>query len=108
MRKTVKCARCKEEIEHREDLVASLIIFFLLPFHEHCYAKELKKYIWIRLPSIPINGNAWTANAFFGGLFGILMLLFAEGDMKWFGLLLIYPTIFRTLSYVLYERHLLG
>ncbi|MBY7144839.1 hypothetical protein KFZ56_17610 [Virgibacillus sp. NKC19-3] len=109
MKKYVTCAKCKEEIEHRDDLVACLIIIVLQSFHEDCYVKEMKGYIGpgLSFPTVPVNGNMWTLNAVLCGPIGLLLILFGsvEGS-KWIGLLFIYPAVFRLLAYFLYERRL--
>ena len=40
--KHVYCEKCVGEIEFRGDLVTTTILFDVVPYHEDCYAKDLK------------------------------------------------------------------
>lgn len=111
MRRKVTCAKCKKNIEYKEDLVVGLLILFLQPYHEACFSRELKTYKPLILDGIPINGNLWTFNAIFFGPLGVMLLLFGEieTEVKWFvGLGLTYPAFFRILAYAFYERRYKG
>lgn len=106
MRKKIICEGCKQRIVFREEFVAALIIFYLKPYHEDCYARELRKYEAFFFNGLPINGNIWTLHAFLGAPIAFIILISASGGLKWLALVVAYPTIYRVLTYIFYERHL--
>lgn len=57
MKKTIYCRHCCGEIESRSDLVVVTNLFELTPYHEKCYAKEMKTVNSIFLAKKPLNSS---------------------------------------------------
>jgi hypothetical protein len=104
--KTIYCDKCLKEIKIRSDLVTSTLFFEVIPYHEDCYAKDLKGAKSFFLNNQPLNG--------FSGNFGVVVTVIiafvwffnAEGWAKLSSLLALLPLSYRLYSYFYYERHL--
>lgn len=106
MKKTIYCEECSGVIHNKEDLVVAQFRMDVIPFHEDCYARELKgpKAIYIR--NKPINGVSGNFSTFMFFLLGLGILIFGVGDIKYFSIVTINPIGIRLYSYIMFERHL--
>ncbi|WP_108671864.1 hypothetical protein [Peribacillus acanthi] len=106
MAKAVYCDKCYREVEVRGDLVTTTMFLEVVPYHEECYAKDLKGVKTFLVSNQPLNGFSGNFTAIVALLFMLGMLVFAEESLKWMSFLAIIPIIYRLYSYIVYERHL--
>ncbi len=104
--KTIYCDKCEKIIKERDDLVTTTYLFIVVPYHEACYAKDLKTGYTLFLDNQPLNG--FTSNLFFvlSILIGIAWAVIAEPSSKWISFITLIPISYRFYSYLTYERHI--
>ncbi|OZM56340.1 hypothetical protein CIB95_13075 [Lottiidibacillus patelloidae] len=107
-KREIYCEQCVGLIKIREDLVVASFLYYVLPYHEHCYAKALKGFKTPFLSNQPINGkmaNLVSVLVFFTSLFIILFM--SDIILKITAAIMgVYTIGFRLISWFLYERHL--
>ena len=106
MSKLVYCDKCAREIKVRDDLVTATLLFEVVPYHEECYAKDLKGAKTIFLDNQPLNGFSGNLGISLLFISAIVWSLVAEAPLKWLSLLAIIPICYRLYSYLSYERHI--
>ncbi|MFJ5621509.1 hypothetical protein ACIQD3_02005 [Peribacillus loiseleuriae] len=106
MSKPVYCDKCSREIKYRGDLITATILFEVIPYHEDCYAKDLKSAKMLFLDNQPLNGFSSNFVTIIAILLGIGWLIFAEGFMKWAAIIPSIQVIYRIYSFFSYERQL--
>lgn len=106
MRKTIYCDKSVRPIKVRDDLVTASLLFEVVPYHEECYAKDLKGVKTFFLDNQPINGFSGNIGVGFITILSIVWLLFAEGGTKNMAIIGLIPVIYRLYSYVTIERHI--
>lgn len=106
MSKTIYCDKCAKEIKVRDDLVTSTLIFDVVPYHEDCYAKDLKGAKTIFLDNQPLNGLSGNLVIFISMILAIVWFLITKNPLKWLSLIAIIPIGYRFCSYFFYERHI--
>lgn len=99
----VICEKCSGEIENRDDLVTAILLYFVVPYHEECYASDLKGAKTFFLDNQPLNG-------FSGNFIFILSIIIAFlwifiADSKWYSIIALLPIGYRIYSYLIYEIH---
>lgn len=104
--KSIYCDRCAGEIKYKEDLVTATSLFQVAPYHEECYAKDLKGVNTLFVNNQPINGLSGNFIAITSFIFALILLFIAEGVEKWASIVLLIPIAYRLFSYLYYERHL--
>lgn len=99
----VICEKCSDVIESKDELITTTLIFAVVPYHERCFANDLKGAKLFFLDNYPLNG--FSGNFFFilSIIIGLLLLIFTEN--KWFSALALIPIAYRMYSYFFYERH---
>ncbi|MEH7452566.1 hypothetical protein [Gottfriedia acidiceleris] len=106
MTKSIHCDKCLKEIRIREDLVASVVFFTVVPYHEDCYAKDLKGAKTLFLNNQPINGFSGNFITLLA-LFVIIALFFIKDEtMTYVRVISTIPIIYRVYSYIALERYL--
>ncbi|KGP72864.1 hypothetical protein [Pontibacillus yanchengensis] len=105
MSKPIYCDKCNQEITVRDDLVTALMVVEVVPYHEACYAKDLKGAKTFFLDNQPLNGFSGNITFIFAIIIGLLWLLIADGGSKAASLLALIPIGFRIYAYLTYERH---
>ncbi|MCK6256290.1 hypothetical protein LCY76_06735 [Fictibacillus sp. KIGAM418] len=106
MSKTIICDRCTKEITLKDDLVTVTMFFEVIPYHEECYAHDLKGTISFFLNNRSLNGLSGNISMVISILFGLWLVFFTEGSLRFVSLLVLIPIIYRLYSYLAYERHL--
>ncbi|PEJ59020.1 MULTISPECIES: hypothetical protein [unclassified Bacillus (in: firmicutes)] len=106
MSKTVHCDRCSQEIRIRGDLVTATMFFQVVPYHEDCYAKDLKGAKTLILNNQPINGFSGNFLTFIAIVVFILSFFINDETMIYLSILSAIPIIYRLYSFIIYERHL--
>lgn len=106
MSKTVYCEKCKRRIPYRGDLVTTTIFLEVVPYHEDCFANDLKGAKTLFVDNQPINGFSGNSTFLLCFILAFILLFFVDGPMKWLSILMIIPIIYRIYSYLKYERHL--
>lgn len=104
--KGVYCEKCGKEIKFRGDLVTTTIMLEVVPYHEDCFAKDLKGLRTLVVSNEPINGVPGNITTVIATVVGIGAIVFLEGPMKFAGLLLFLIFAYRVYSYVRFERRL--
>lgn len=104
--KTIYCDMCTKEIKVRDDLVTATLLFEVVPYHEECYAKDLKGAKTIFLDNQPLNGFSGNLFFFLSIILAIVWSLIAENELKWLSLLALIPVGYRLYSYFIYERNI--
>lgn len=100
------CEKCLGEIELRDDLVTATMLFSVVPYHEDCYAKDLKGAKTLFLNNQPINGFSGNFMTLFAFVVGIWLVIFADGGMKLYSVLFLIAVFYRLYSFYTFERHL--
>ena len=104
--KTILCDKCEKEIKVRDDLVTSTLLFEVVPYHENCFAKDLKGAKTLFLDNQPLNGFSGNLVFFLSIILAVVWSLIAESPLKWLSLFAIIPIGYRLYSYLFYERHI--
>ncbi|CQR45818.1 hypothetical protein BN1058_00056 [Paraliobacillus sp. PM-2] len=106
MSKAIYCDKCINEIKVRDDLVTATYVFVVVPYHEECYAKDLKGAKTFFLDNQPLNGFSGNLFFLFSIILAIIWCFIAEPSLKWLSLFAITPIGYRLYSYLIYERHI--
>jgi hypothetical protein len=99
----VICKKCSRLIEKRDELITSTYLFEVVPYHEECFAKDIKGAKSLLVSNQPLNGfsgNIWTI---FSIITALVLLIFA-GEQKFLSVFVILPAIYRLYSYFTFER----
>jgi len=104
--KTVLCQECAGEIKAREDLVVALIFFKPVAYHSECYVRALKGCQSFFVDNIPLNGLSSTIAAWISAIAWVFILLIPVDAKVLVLIALSIMPIYRTLSWLMYERHL--
>src|SRR5690554_2840888 len=99
----VYCEKCSGVIEDRDELVTAILIYAVVPYHESCFASDLKGAKSFFLDNQPLNGFSGNLIFALSIIISFLWLLF--GDVKWYSLLALLPIGYRLYSYFIYEIH---
>jgi len=103
MSKAVYCEKCSREIKFRGNLVTTTLFFWIVAYHEECYAKDLKGLRGVFLDNQTLNG-------FSGNFLFVMAILvgigFAFGSMKWVSIIALLPVLYRVFSFYRFERRL--
>ena len=109
----VYCFCCQKEIKSKENLVTALYMFFVKPYHDSCYSKELKSVQTLFMQNYPINGVTSAFGAIVSPFIGIgLALILKSSSGKNFIVFLpllalfLIPTFLRLYSYYKFEKFL--
>jgi hypothetical protein len=78
----------------------------VIPYHEDCYAKDLKGVKTLFLNNQPVNGFSGNLLAFFALLVLIVSLFIKEDTMIFLTIFMVFPILYRLYSYLVYERHI--
>ena len=106
-RHEVYCSRCGGVILHREELVTTMVLFKVEPYHEACYARELKELQGAFVSNQPVNGLLGNLTVAVFLFFGLVFALFlqAAGPIRWYALPLFFiPLCIRLYSWYRYEQ----
>lgn len=106
MSKQVYCDKCKREIRVRDDLVTPTIFFEVIPYHEECFAKDLKSIKTLFLDNHPINGFVGNMAAILACVLIPMCFFIDDVKLKVIAAFLIIGLIYRVYSYYVFERHL--
>ena len=106
MTKGVYCEKCEREIKFTGDLVTTIFMFQVVPYHEDCYAKDLKGMRGFFVSNNPINGISGNISAVLSIIIGIFAVLFLDGFTKFLGLLSLVSVGYRLYSYIRFEKRL--
>ncbi|MGG1572079.1 hypothetical protein [Fictibacillus sp. NRS-1165] len=104
--KTIICDKCSQEIMIKDDLVTVTMFFEVIPYHEGCYASDLKGTGSFFINSRPLNGLSGTISTVISILFGLWVFFYTEGSFRLIALFFFIPILYRLYSYLAYERHL--
>jgi len=99
----VICEKCAGVIKNRDDLVTAVSIYAVVPYHERCYASDLKGATTFFLDNQPINGFSGNVIFIFSIIIAFIWLLFA--DSKWYSIIALIPICYRLYSYFIFEIH---
>jgi hypothetical protein len=72
----VYCEKCGREIKFTGELVTTTFMFKVVPYHEDCYAKDLKGLLTFFVSNNPINGISGNITAVLSIIIGIFDLIF--------------------------------
>jgi len=78
----------------------------VIPYHEDCYAKDLKGIKTLFLNNQPVNGFSGNLLAFFALIVLIISLFIKEDTMIFLTIFMVFPILYRLYSYLVYERHI--
>ncbi|MFD4706696.1 hypothetical protein ACFWM3_17765 [Gottfriedia sp. NPDC058432] len=106
MAKTVYCDRCLKEIRIRGDLVTATMFFQVVPYHEDCYAKDLKGVKTLFLNNQPINGFSGNFLSFLAFAICIATFFIDDHSMIYLLILALIAIMYRLYSFFIFERHL--
>ncbi|TCT24650.1 hypothetical protein EDD68_105107 [Melghiribacillus thermohalophilus] len=105
-RKKVYCEKCTDEIKYRDDLTTARLFVEVVPYHNDCYAKDLKSAKTFFLDNQPINGTSGNFLGIISVFFILFFLLIVDGLEQIVAFAFVIPLLYRVYSYVVYERHL--
>ena len=86
------------------ELVTTTFMFKVVPYHEGCYAKDLKGLRTFFVSNNPVNGISGNITAVLSIFIGIFALLFLDGFTKSVGLLAFVAVGYRLYSYIQFEK----
>ena len=101
--KLVLCEKCTGVIEYRYDLVTAILMFAVVPYHEACFASDLKGGKSFFLDHQPLNGFSGNVIFILSIMIALILLLFT--DIKWYAIIFLIPICYRIYSYFIYEIH---
>ena len=78
----------------------------MIPYHEDCYAKDLKGVKTLFLNNQPVNGFSGNILAFFALIVLIVSFFMKEETMIFLAVFMVFPILYRLYSYIVYERHI--
>ncbi|SFC34658.1 hypothetical protein SAMN02799633_00529 [Bacillus sp. UNCCL81] len=104
--KTVHCDRCLKEIRIRGDLVTATMFFQVVPYHEDCYAKDLKGAKTLFLNNQPINGFSGNFLTLLAFAVFIASFFIDDNSMIYLSVLALIAILYRLYSFFIFERHL--
>jgi len=78
----------------------------VIPYHEDCYAKDLKGVKTLFLNNQPVNGFSGNILAFFALIVLIVSFFMKEETMIFLAVFMVFPILYRLYSYIVYERHI--
>ncbi|PFH82558.1 hypothetical protein [Bacillus sp. AFS088145] len=106
MSKEIHCDRCLKEIRIRGDLVTATSFFKVVPYHEDCYARDIKGAMTLFVNNQPINGFSGNFLTFLAIII-FFVSLFVKNDMMFIITIMSGINIlYRFYSYFVYERYL--
>lgn len=82
------------------------MFFEVIPYHEDCYAKDLKGVKTLFLNNQPINGFSGNILAFFALIILVVSFFLKEDTMIFLAIFMVFPILYRLYSFVVYERHI--
>jgi len=103
----ITCTVCHRAIRERDDLVTTMVMLRVLPFHDRCYHRELEHLQAMSVSSQPINGWFGNLTAVLFLVLGLALLLVAVplGEWRWWlSPLFTLPLALRMYSYLTIER----
>jgi hypothetical protein len=103
---SIYCDKCLKEIKVRGDLVIATSFFEVFPYHEDCYAKNIKGAATVLLNNQPLNGFSGNFLAIVGFILLIVSLFVKDDLMILVSIISTIPIIYRAYSYFVFERHL--
>lgn len=103
-KKTIICERCGGVIEYKGDVVITTSIIRVVPYHDRCFAREVKGLNTIFVNNTPINGTASNIGTVLAAIFGFVFLFVP--DLRYVTLVLLIPIAVRSYAWLKIERHL--
>ncbi len=111
----MRCYECGMPIKSKDELVTTLYLFWVKPFHKECFAKSLMSTKWLFLLHTPINsmwGNIGVMLSFVAGIFLSYFVLNFLGSILQAYLIIafiilvfnFYPLFIRLYSYFRFEK----
>lgn len=82
------------------------MFFEVIPYHEDCYAKDLKGVKTLFLNNQPINGFSGNVLAFFALILFIVSFFIKDDTMVFLAIFMTFPILYRLYSFIVYERHI--
>ena len=106
MTQGVYCEKCGREIKFAGDLVTTTFMFQVVPYHEDCFAKDLKGLRTFFVSNNPINGIAGNITVILSVIIGTFVIIFLDGLTRFIGLLALISLSYRLYSYIRFEKRL--
>ncbi|MBS3131473.1 hypothetical protein J4212_03520 [Candidatus Woesearchaeota archaeon] len=115
----VLCTSCNKPIDTKDELITSLYLFKIRPYHASCYSKNLKSIKTLLLNNHPINSIGTTIYAAFASVMGLVFVSIAisaliggdENPALWVvagilitSFLIVLPWFIRLYSYYKFEK----
>lgn len=82
------------------------MFFEVIPYHEDCYAKDLKGVKTLFLNNQPINGFSGNVLVFFALILFIVSFFIKDDTMVFLAIFMTFPILYRLYSFIVYERHI--
>ena len=101
----VICEYCNGIIEDNDDLITSFLIYYVVAYHEKCFADHISNKEGLILPGMPLNGRLFNISTFIATTFAAVGLLFST-PTDFIFLIFLIPILTRLYSYFTYERRL--
>lgn len=102
--KKIYCEKCCGEIINKDELVVTKYCLSIVPYHEACFAKELKGISTMVIGNSPINGTMSNIAIVLMVIIGISVLFIPE--IRYISLMALLILYIRFYSWFKYERHL--
>jgi hypothetical protein len=107
-KREIYCEECVGLIKNREELVVTRMFYYVLPYHDDCYARALKGYKTAFVNNTPLNGKAATFAAILVLVASLVIFIFSEDIILviTMAILTAFTGGLRLASWLMYERHL--
>src|SRR5690625_5707349 len=103
----VICEYCNGIIENNDDLITCFLIYYVVAYHEKCFADHISNKEGLILPDMPLNGRLFNISTFIATTFAAVGLLFTT-PTEFIFLIFLIPFLIRLNSYFTFVRMLMN
>ncbi len=102
--KTIYCEKCGGVIKNSYELTVTTRFLSIVPYHDRCFASQVKGISTMFVGTVPINGSASNVGTVFAVIIGIIVLFIPE--LRYISIVALITILIRFYAWFNYERHL--
>ncbi len=103
-KKEVYCEKCGGVIKNSYELVVTTQFLSVVPYHDRCFASQVKGLSTMFVGNVPINGTASNVGTVFALIIGIIVLFIPQ--LRYISIVALISILIRFYAWFNYERHL--
>ncbi|MTI49864.1 hypothetical protein [Sporosalibacterium faouarense] len=103
-RKFIHCEKCKGQINNKEELVVTTILFDIVAYHDECFSKDIKKAKGLFIDNRPINGSLGNIGVVVSLI--LIPLAYYVLEYRFLAFVFLLAPLIKFISWFKYERHL--